>query len=101
MAEPYPTNPGRTATPFVGVSGRFVELDILRGFALLGVLLANLQSLAYPGVYLHPLTFALYAFQVLLSCWWLSHHAQGPAEALWRCLAYGSSPRVAPRTSQW
>jgi uncharacterized protein len=38
--------------------GRHVKIDILRGVALFGVLLANLQSLTYPGIYLPPLTFA-------------------------------------------
>jgi len=37
---------------------RLTAIDICRGFALLGVLLANLQSLTYPGVYLPPLGFA-------------------------------------------
>ncbi len=37
---------------------RLINIDILRGFALLGVLLANLQSLTYPGSYLPPLVFA-------------------------------------------
>lgn len=37
---------------------RFINLDILRGFSLFGVLLANLQSFTYPGAYLEPLTFA-------------------------------------------
>ena len=39
-------------------SPRLICIDILRGFALLGVLLANLQSLTYPGNYLPPLGFA-------------------------------------------
>lgn len=37
---------------------RLINIDILRGFALLGVLLANLQSLTYPGSYLPLLVFA-------------------------------------------
>lgn len=36
---------------------RLVDIDMLRGFSLLGVLLANLQSFTYPGIYLSPLTF--------------------------------------------
>ena len=40
------------------INARLINLDILRGFSLLGVLLANLQSLSYPGTYLLPLTFA-------------------------------------------
>ena len=37
---------------------RLVGPDIIRGAALLGVLVANLQSFTYPGVYLPPLSFA-------------------------------------------
>lgn len=37
---------------------RLIDIDMLRGFSLLGVLLANLQSFTYPGIYLSPLTFA-------------------------------------------
>ncbi len=37
---------------------RLIDIDILRGFSLLGVLLANLQSFTYSGIYLSPLTFA-------------------------------------------
>ena len=44
---------GRTA-----IRARLVNLDILRGFALFGVLLANLQSFTYPGIYIPPATFA-------------------------------------------
>jgi uncharacterized protein len=36
---------------------RLISIDIMRGFSLLGVLLANLQSFTYPGVYLSPLAF--------------------------------------------
>jgi uncharacterized protein len=39
-------------------SSRLAAIDILRGFSLLGVLLANLQSLTYPGIYFPPLAFA-------------------------------------------
>jgi uncharacterized protein len=35
----------------------------------------------------------LFAAQVVFSRWWLSHHAQGPMEALWRRWTYG---RAAP-----
>jgi hypothetical protein len=31
----------------------------------------------------------LFAAQVLFSRWWLSRHAQGPMEALWRRWTYG------------
>lgn len=36
---------------------------------------------------------ALYGLQVVLSNWWLSHFRHGPAEWVWRCVAYG---RVLP-----
>lgn len=33
-------------------------------------------------------TIAIFAVQILLSRWWLSHHAFGPVEWLWRQLSY-------------
>ena len=42
----------------LAINARLINVDILRGFLLLGVLLANLQSFTYPGVYLPPLGFS-------------------------------------------
>jgi uncharacterized protein len=50
------------------------------GFGLVG----RLQPLGFYAVAL-----AIFAAQMLLSRWWLSRHAQGPAEAVWRRLTYG------------
>lgn len=38
---------------------------------------------------------ALFAVQVLLSRWWLSRHAHGPMERLWRAWTYHGQPRTA------
>lgn len=38
----------------------------------------------------------LFAVQIVLSRWWLSRHAQGPMEALWRRWTYGK-PRAGAR----
>ena len=53
-----PNRPERTFSGFEVEHGRHLEIDIIRGGALFGVLLANLQSLTYPGIYLPPLAFA-------------------------------------------
>lgn len=59
VIEPSPLNPhDRTRSGFKVGRKRHIEIDIIRGGALFGVLLANLQSLTYPGIYLPPLTFA-------------------------------------------
>jgi uncharacterized protein len=49
---------------------------------------------------LHPPAFyavalAIFAAQVLFSRWWLSHHDQGPMEALWRRATYAGMARSA------
>lgn len=36
----------------------------------------------------------MFAAQLVLSRWWLAHHAQGPVEALWRRLTYGPAGRL-------
>ncbi|MBR0836806.1 DUF418 domain-containing protein [Bradyrhizobium manausense] len=43
---------------------------------------------------------AVYAAQVLLSAWWLSHYRYGPLEWLWRSLMYGArQPIVVARVA--
>ncbi len=59
VVEPSPPNrPDCTRSGFGVGHKRYIEIDIVRGGSLFGVLLANLQSLTYPGTYLPPLAFA-------------------------------------------
>jgi len=59
MIDPQlPALPERPISESGDEDGRLVDLDIIRGGALLGVLVANLQSFTYPGVYLPPLGFS-------------------------------------------
>lgn len=39
---------------------------------------------------------AVFTAQVVVSRWWLAHHAQGPMEALWRRWTYGSGRAEVP-----
>ena len=41
---------------------------------------------------LYPIVFAIWAFQLWFSPWWLERHRFGPAEWLWRALTYGKRP---------
>ena len=59
MIDPrLPKQPERPFSEAVNEGGRLFNLDIIRGSALLGVLVANLQSFTYPGGYLPPLGFS-------------------------------------------
>ena len=53
------------------------------GFALVGT---------FERWQLYPLVFAIWAFQLWFSSWWLSHYRFGPTEWLWRTLTYGRRP---------
>jgi uncharacterized protein len=41
------------------------------------------------GRALLPLTFVIFALEVVLSQWWVTRYRYGPAEWLWRSLTYG------------
>ncbi len=41
---------------------------------------------------LYPIVFAIWAFQLWFSSWWVVRHRFGPAEWLWRALTYGRRP---------
>jgi uncharacterized protein len=41
---------------------------------------------------LYPVVFAIWAFQLVFSPWWLSRYRFGPVEWLWRALTYGVRP---------
>ncbi len=44
----------------------------------------------WPPAAFYAFALALFCAEVAFSRWWLAHHAQGPMEALWRRLTYGS-----------
>jgi uncharacterized protein len=54
------------------------------GFGLVGVL----ERWA-----LYAIVLVIWAFQLLVSPWWLNRYAFGPAEWIWRTLTYGSKQR--------
>ncbi|HET6797545.1 MAG TPA: DUF418 domain-containing protein [Gemmatimonadales bacterium] len=57
------------------------SFDILRGFALLGMILVHVhQNLERPGT----------SLEVALSRLWLARHRWGPLEWLWRWFTYGA-----------
>ena len=60
-------------------------------FLFTGVGLALVGELERWALYL--IVFAIWAFQLWLSPWWLDRYAFGPAEWLWRTLTYGSRQR--------
>ncbi|MDQ3482979.1 MAG: DUF418 domain-containing protein [Pseudomonadota bacterium] len=44
----------------------------------------------WPPASIYAFALGLFAAQLLFSRWWLSHHGQGPMEALWRRWTYGA-----------
>ena len=73
--------PGRMAlTNYLVQSVLGVTLFYGTGFGLVG----RLPILGFYGY-----AVGLFALQALFSRWWLSRHAQGPMEALWRRWTYG------------
>ena len=68
----------------------YLGQSIVNGLVFFGVGLGWIGQLSLSAIYIYALS--LFALQVLLSRWWLSQRAQGPAEALWRHFTY---PRVA------
>jgi uncharacterized membrane protein YeiB len=98
---------------------RIVILDVLRGFALLGILAVNLPGAASSGYAwaagLQPfpawwdrwgfgfygrfgpaaclaLTAVIFTAQAVYSRWWMARFRFGPLEWLWRGAAYGHFP---------
>jgi len=59
-------------------------------FLFTGAGLALVGTLSRAEVYL--VVFAIWAFQLLLSPWWLVRYKFGPVEWLWRGLTYGKFP---------
>ena len=46
-----------------------------------------------PPLSIYAIAVAIFAAQIAFSHWWLSRHAQGPMERLWRALTYAGAPR--------
>ncbi|XAT60767.1 DUF418 domain-containing protein [Rhodobacteraceae bacterium Araon29] len=46
---------------------------------------------------LYLVVLLIWAFQLWLSLWWLARYRYGPAEWLWRALAYGTARNVPRR----
>ena len=65
-------------------------LDVVRGFALLGVVIVNwLGGRIGVGV-ATVLAATVFVVQIPISAWWLSRFRFGPVEWLWRCVTYGT-----------
>ena len=75
------TAPGRMALT------NYLLHSILGAIIFYGIGLGLIGRLSPPAFY--AIAIAIFGTQVLLSRWWLAHHAQGPMEALWRRLTYG------------
>lgn len=57
MSTPMPVAPRAKSVPISGTE-RIVSIDVLRGFALLGILLLNIQSFSMPGAaYMNPTSY--------------------------------------------
>ena len=71
---------------------RIIEVDMVRGFALFGVLRVYMYSFGQASR-LGPTVFTawavmIFAVQVVACQWWSRHFRFGPAEWLWRSLTY-------------
>ena len=77
----------QAAQPVVG-SDRIQSLDILRGFAILGILIMNIQSFSMPGAaYLNPMA---YGDMEGLNKWvWMLSHVFADQKFM-SCLLYTS-----------
>ena len=69
------------------VKKRFIILDALRGFALLGICLANYPEFIDGNRYFRVM--GLFLLGMLLSRLWIGHFRFGPVEWVWRMLTYG------------
>jgi uncharacterized protein len=78
------TAPGRMALT------NYLSQSVINGLVFYGIGLGLAGRLPVWGIYGYAI--ALFAAQALFSRWWLSRHAQGPMEALWRRWTYGKSP---------
>ena len=88
-----PTSPGE----------RILALDVIRGFAMVGVLVAycvwSLGKLQTGLIVPLCLALSVFALQLPLSLLWLRRFGFGPAEWVWRRPTYGKRP-TAPRAAE-
>ena len=85
--------PGRMALT------NYLTHSLLGALIFYGIGLGLIGRLSPPEFY--AVALLIFASQILLSRWWLRRRSQGPMEALWRRLTYGSPRRhdevLAPR----
>lgn len=77
------TAPGRMALT------NYLTQSVVNGLVFYGIGLGFVGRLPVWAIYAYAV--ALFAAQALFSRWWLSRHAQGPMEALWRRWTYGAT----------
>ena len=80
--------PGRMALT------NYLTHSVLGVLLFYGVGLGWVGRLPVWGIYAYAV--ALFAIQAVFSRWWLSRHAQGPMEALWRRWTYGNTAMARP-----
>jgi uncharacterized protein len=82
----------------VSESSRIVALDVLRGFALICLILFTGAGFALVGHLdrwmLYPIVGCIWVVQLFYSDWWLRAYRFGPIEWLWRAVTYGEFPAM-------
>lgn len=79
--------PGKKVLLHIVRKKRYVILDALRGFAILGITLGNKVGLLVTEL----IALGVYAFQTGFSALWLRRFKFGPVEWIWRMLTYGKT----------
>jgi uncharacterized protein len=74
----------------------YLSQSVINGLVFYGIGLGLVGRLPAWGIYGYAV--ALFATQALFSRWWLSRHAQGPMEALWRRWTYGRASTAIARS---
>lgn len=78
--------PGRMALT------NYLATSLAGALIFYGIGLGLIGRLSPPTIY--AVAIAIFAVQAAASHWWLSRHAQGPMEALWRKLTYAGARRA-------